>query len=160
VVRDSKWEVKGVGDFNGDGKADVLWQDTVSGWTLIWFMDGATKTSTGVPKTSAGAPAQMGDTAWQIKQVGDFNGDGKADVLWHHAGSGQTLIWLMDGATIISVGVPGVVSDPNWQVKGVGDFNGDGKADVLWHHATSGQTAIWLMDGEKKISVGAPGIVK
>jgi hypothetical protein len=28
------------GDFNGDGKSDILWQDT-SGNVAIWFMNGA-----------------------------------------------------------------------------------------------------------------------
>jgi hypothetical protein len=27
------------GDFNGDGKSDILWQDT-SGKVAIWFMNG------------------------------------------------------------------------------------------------------------------------
>jgi hypothetical protein len=31
----------GVGDFNGDGKADVLWRD-ISGNEAIWFMSGST----------------------------------------------------------------------------------------------------------------------
>jgi hypothetical protein len=63
-----------------------------------------------------GAPAQVGDTSWQIKEVGDFDGDWKADILWQNTTSGWTYIWFMDGATIASDGVPGVVSDSNWQI--------------------------------------------
>jgi hypothetical protein len=65
-------------------------------------MDGATIISVGVPGV-------VSDPNWQVKGVGDFNGDGKADVLWHHATSGQTAIWLMDGEKKISVGAPGIV---------------------------------------------------
>jgi hypothetical protein len=34
------------GDYNGDGKSDVLWRD-ISGNTSIWFMNGTTIASTG-----------------------------------------------------------------------------------------------------------------
>jgi hypothetical protein len=66
--------------------------------------------------TSIGAPGTVSDLNWQIKGVGDFNGDGKADVLWQHATTGWTYIWFMDGATISSTGVPAQVSDSNWQI--------------------------------------------
>src|SRR5882672_9635573 len=61
----------------------------------------------------------------------DFNGDGKADILWRQNGTGSTSIWLMDGGTIQSTaGGWNVTTD--WVVQAVGDFNGDGKADILW----------------------------
>ena len=118
----------------------------------MWFMNGATI-------TSIGAPGTVSDLNWQVKGIGDFNGDGKADVLWQHVTSGQTAIWFMNGATITSIGSPGTVSDTNWQIKGIGDFNGDGMADVLWQNATSGWTAIWFMNGATITSIGSPGAV-
>jgi hypothetical protein len=48
-----------IADFNGDGKTDVFWQHITTGWTYIWFMNGATLSSTGVP-------AQVSDSNWQI----------------------------------------------------------------------------------------------
>ena len=38
------WAITGVGDFNGDGNADVLWRD-FSGNEVIWFMSGSTVAS-------------------------------------------------------------------------------------------------------------------
>ena len=36
---------------------------------------------------------------WQIVGTGDFNGDGKADILWRHT-TGSVSIWLMNGASV------------------------------------------------------------
>jgi hypothetical protein len=59
----------------------------------LWLMNGATITSNlGV----ATIP-----TAWAIDKVGDFNRDGKADILWRHT-SGTVALWLMNGTTITS----------------------------------------------------------
>jgi hypothetical protein len=38
------WSVALTGDFNGDGKSDILWRDT-SGNIAMWFMSGGQVTS-------------------------------------------------------------------------------------------------------------------
>ncbi len=38
------WTIVGTGDFNGDGKPDILWESPNAGVTL-WLMNGATMTS-------------------------------------------------------------------------------------------------------------------
>ena len=35
------WHIKATGDFNGDSKADILWQSD-DGTPAIWFMSGMT----------------------------------------------------------------------------------------------------------------------
>ena len=42
-------------------------------------------------------------TSWQIKGVGRFDEDTKADILWRHT-SGVAVIWLMDGITPVDGG--------------------------------------------------------
>ena len=37
------WEIKGTGDFNGDGKDDIIWQND-DGTPAIWLMDGQSVT--------------------------------------------------------------------------------------------------------------------
>ncbi|KJU81985.1 hypothetical protein MBAV_005822, partial [Candidatus Magnetobacterium bavaricum] len=34
------WDIKGVGDFNGDGKSDIVWQNTKDGDVYMYLMDG------------------------------------------------------------------------------------------------------------------------
>jgi chitodextrinase len=135
-------------DFNGDGKSDILWHNSATGSNSIWLMNGAT--------ISGGAAnfATVADLNWSIAGVGDFDGDGKSDILWRNGATGEISIWLMNGATILSRPVFGAVTDLNWGIAGVGDFDGDGKSDVLWHNSTTGSNSIWLMNGAT-ISGGA-----
>jgi hypothetical protein len=78
-------------DFNGDGKPDILWQSSSTGWRLIWIMNNTTHTST----VNLGTVA----TAWSIAGSSDFNGDGKSDILWQNSSTGQRLIWIMNNTT-------------------------------------------------------------
>jgi len=123
-------------DFNGDGQADILWQNTVSGSRAIWFMNG-TALGTGVYLPFA-APY------WSIVGSGDFNRDGKPDILWQSS-TGARAIWLMDGVVHTDSVSLGTVAT-SWNIVGSADFNGDGQADILWQN-TSGSRAVWLMNG-------------
>ncbi|MCW5783579.1 MAG: VCBS repeat-containing protein, partial [Nitrospirales bacterium] len=100
--------IAGVGDVNGNGTDDIVWRHASSGAVAVWFMNGATITSTGFPGSVS--------LNWVIRQVGDFNGDGKADLFWHNTGSGTVAVWLMNGATITSTGYPATTS-LDWQIQ-------------------------------------------
>jgi len=89
----------------------------------------------------------------------DFNGDGRADLVWHYSTTGQVYVWLMNGVTLQTLGSPGTVADLAWQIVGVGDVDGDGKADLVWHHSTLGQVYVWLMNGLTAHNGGSPGTV-
>jgi len=52
---------------------------------------------------------------WDIEQVVDINGDGKADVIWQSS-NGTVVVWLMDGTEIDSVGFVGDVSS-EWKIQ-------------------------------------------
>jgi hypothetical protein len=107
------WTIAGVGDFNGDGKSDILWRDTSTGQNGIWLMDGFTVTSSSyITSVSVATPG------WIIAGVGDFNGDGKSDILWRNTSTGQNRIWLMNGFTLTSETYISSVSAvaPGWNV--------------------------------------------
>ena len=127
-------------DYDGDGKSDILWQNTVSGEVSYWQMNGAML-------TSDSSIATLGNLDWTIVGGGDRNSDGNADIVWRNSATGQMAVWLMSGATIAAnLGLP-TVSSQDWQVAGNGDYNGDGDADILWRNVANGQNAMWLISG-------------
>ena len=93
-------------------------------------------------------PVQSG-APWHIKATGDFNGDGKSDIIWQ-GDNGTAAMWLMDG-TNATLSVPRPVNPGStWHIKGTGDFNGDGKTDIIWQ-GKNGTAAIWLMNGTNDV---------
>ena len=135
-----------------------------------WLLDG---TALGTIQASV---AQAGGvtSAWQVVSTSDFDADGKSDVLWRHATTGQVNLWIMDtvgdknadgrqdaarrerGITLTST------VGPNYLVIGTPDIDGDADADIVWQHITSGHVFIWRLEGQAKAggsyirTVGAP----
>jgi hypothetical protein len=146
-VGDLDWKIVGTADFNNDSRPDILWQNQSSGLLEVWYMDRETLTSA-APLN----PSQVSDLSWQIVATGDFNGDGKPDILWQNQANGLLMVWYMDGATRASSAPlnPGQLSDPSWKIVGVADFNADGKPDILWQNQASGLLMVWYMDGVRQ----------
>ncbi|HVU15399.1 MAG TPA: DUF4082 domain-containing protein [Candidatus Didemnitutus sp.] len=132
-------------DFNGDGKADLLWQNTATGDRSIWLMNG---TDIGSFVYLAGIA-----TEWNIVGTGDFNGDGKPDLVWEDTLTGDRTCWFMNGPALDSFGYFALV-DPAWHIAAIGDFDGDGKSDLVWENNQTGDRAVWFMDGTNIKSFG------
>jgi hypothetical protein len=145
VVLDQAWQVQGVGDFDGDGKADILWRQSVNGDMVLWMMDGKT-----IKPTSGYVGTVDPASSWRVASVADFDGDGKADILWRQSVNGDMVLWMMDGKTIKPTSGYLTTVDPasGWQIAGVADFDGDGKPDILWRQSVNGDMALWMMDGK------------
>jgi hypothetical protein len=141
TVADMTWRVVGVGDLDGDGKADILWRNIVSGQNYLYLIDGASI------KATEGYLRTVADLAWGIAAVGDFDGDGKADIVWRNSVNGQNYLYFMDGTAITNEGYLRTVADLAWQILAVGDFDGDGKSDLMWWNSSSGQTYLYGMNG-------------
>jgi FG-GAP-like repeat len=138
---DAGGTIVGTGDFNGDGFGDILWRNT-NGHASIWLMTGNATQVQVLSKTDLGVVPM----SWSVAQTGDFNGDGKADILWHNT-NGDTSIWLMTGTAtqvqVLSRTDLGLVPT-SWNIAGTGDFNSDGFGDILWLN-NDGDISIWLM---------------
>jgi hypothetical protein len=132
------------GDFDADGKGDLVWRQMQTGDVSMWMMNGAS-VSQG-PVIAPGVPL-----SWQIVEQGDLDGDGFTDLVWRNNQNGDLSVWFMNGASarqapVIALGVP-----LNWQTVATGDLNGDGTADLLWRNVQDGDLAAWLMNGSNVI---------
>ena len=141
TVADLNWGIAGVGDFDGEGRSDILWRNTTTGENYLYPMNGTAILGT------EGYLRTVVDLNWKVAGTGDFDGDGNADILWRNSATGENYAYLMDGTTIAAEGYLRTVADQNWQVTATGDYDGDGKADVLWRHAASGENYLYFMDG-------------
>ena len=87
------WRVAGTGDFNGDGKPDLVWQNDATQQVVVWFLGG----SQGNSYLGWDWLAQDGVAGWYVVATGDFNGDGKPDLVWQNDAR-QVAVWYMGGA--------------------------------------------------------------
>jgi hypothetical protein len=101
--------IKGVGDFNGDGRDDIFRHNPTNNALTIWYIDRTARIGIGNPPTVSGG--------WNLEAVADYNGDWKADLLWRN-GAGTLGMWFMDGATKLGDGFPPGPVSSDWQVKG------------------------------------------
>jgi hypothetical protein len=60
----------------------------------------------------------MPDQTWTIVGTGDFNGDGKTDILWRNTSSGQNAVWYMDGVTVTGFAILDSMPDQAWNIVG------------------------------------------
>lgn len=129
------------GDLDGDRRSDLLLTRPGSGVLSFWSMSGPQVTR----RTSA---FSFGDGTPLAE--GDFNGDGRSDVLWSE---GRALL-LSDGAGGFTIANP-PSPQGGWRVFGAGDVDGDGKADMLLQYDTS-LFAYWIMDGANVVRYSPP----
>lgn len=133
-----------VGDFNDDGNLDVVIANTGTPYLTILLGDGkgGFKPSPHSPFDTASYPHVHGVA------VGDFNGDGKLDVVTDSWGHNQILMLTGDGAG--NLNTPGkffnVGKRPYERLRS-GDFNKDGVADVVTTDLDQNAVTILLGDG-------------
>jgi hypothetical protein len=133
-------QIDGAGDFNGDGTSDILDHQIVNGvenLTILTMQNGLVQSATSLGGVGSD---------FQVDGIGDFNGDGTADILLHHDTGGVRdldILTVRDNAVVsfTDLGAIGL----NLQVDGVGDFNSDGTTDIALH-SDSGSTRTYFLD--------------
>ncbi len=113
-MADPNWKIVAAGDTNGDGRADLLWQNKADGSLAVWMLNGWQVVSAQMLSTS-----KMTDLAWTIVGATDVNNDGRADLLWQNE-DGTLATWSLNGSQVTGAYMlnPARLSDPAWKVAG------------------------------------------
>jgi hypothetical protein len=138
------WSVV-VGDFNGEGRPDLAVANRGSNTVSVLLNTTAVGST-----TPSFAPQQTFDTGfnpWSVA-AGDFNGDGKPDLVVANFDSATVSVLLNTtaaGATTPSFAPQRTfATGSNPQSVAVGDFNGDGKPDLAVANSGSNTVSVLL----------------
>jgi RHS repeat-associated protein len=136
------------GDYNGDGKADVLLKNPVFTTTPVFLSNGD-----GTWSVSNNESLWINDANTTVIS-GDYNGDGKTDVLLKNSVFTTTPVFLSngDGTWVVRNNGTLWINDANTTVIS-GDYNGDGKTDVLLKNPVFTTTPVFLSKGDGTWSV-------
>jgi hypothetical protein len=125
-----------VGDFNGDGVADILFDNAGSG-KILYSAD---------PSTSVTLGALGGDVA----AIADLNGDGADDIVIDRG---------VDLRVIEGESFDDFIINVNADVVGVGDYNDDSEADLLLQFSGGGTVVAYSGDEANQDFLGQQGDV-
>jgi len=130
------WSAPVVGDFNGDGRDDLAAFDATNPADKQWQVS----LSTGVSFQSVEAWATQSSISPVAGSIvaGDFNGDGRDDLLFRKSGTSNWAIAISDGSRFNAIDPSSPVSTA-WTSKLVGDFDGDGAEELLGWNTTAGR---------------------
>jgi FG-GAP repeat len=123
-------------DFNFDGYADLVWENTTTGERGFWMLANGAYSYSMTLRTAA--------PTWHIAGVGDFLGNGQSDLVWEDTATGNHGIWILKNGVFQSIINLRTVLAP-WHLVGAGDFNGDGYADLVWENTVTGARGIWML---------------
>ncbi|GAP97208.1 FG-GAP-like repeat-containing protein [Leptolyngbya sp. NIES-2104] len=116
------WQVAGLGNFDGSankGNKDLLWRNRRSGELVVWLMNESGRDfAAGGGFVSRSGQTYNRGTDWTVAGVGDFNSDGKEDILYRNEAQGKQEILLMNGSAIVNTQSLKDLGG-NWKVQGL-----------------------------------------
>lgn len=135
----AEWDLAGIGDFNGNGTSDVLWQNSTNGYLGCW-LDGTNQW--------VALPASQLVAGQEIVGIGDMNDDYQDDIILNSNG----VLGAWDISDIIA-GEPnsmpewqafGITLSNDWNAIGGGDFDGNGEFDIVIWNQNSGFVGTYM----------------
>jgi len=141
-----EWVV-GSGDYDGDGRADILIANDSQRSLTLWRMNGAT--ILGVDDAGGFDPAA------KLVMTGDWDGDRRSDLCWLRP-DGLLEFWYMDGAS--HAAVTRSFSSAKWRPVAAGDFDGDGTDDLLFVHTRWGNFSVWSLAAGRNEPAGVTDV--
>ncbi len=121
-------------DFNNDGKADLLLENSATGKRAIWYL------SNGIFQSSSVLPTL--DPQWHIAGSTDFLGNGQASLILENTRTGQHIVWILsNGFYISTIALPTI---PNqWHISGIAGVAGNSRKNVVLENTDTGRHVVW-----------------
>jgi kumamolisin len=133
-------------DFNGDGYADLIWENTVTGQRVIWYLKkGAYQGYVALPTVP---------TQWRIAGSADFLGTGQSDLIWDNTATGAHWLWIFENGAVAYY-IPLPTMPTQWRIAGASNFfprywDSFGNSQIfsdmvamVWENTATGEHAIW-----------------
>ncbi len=132
----------GIGDFNGDGHQDLVWQNNSTGQVNVNYYGGSTPQPQGSATLNNGSDL----AGWKLVGAGDFDHNGVPDLVYQNTATWQVNVNYYGGAGGTSVIGTACIScgidTTGWQVVAVADFNSDGNPDLVYQNTTTAQVNV------------------
>jgi plastocyanin len=134
------WQAVGLGDFNGDLHADILFRHS-EGYLLLWYMKGK-----GFSRQQLVYNGKAISQRWRVAGAADINNNGYPDILWQKSSSAM-VVWFMTNQIAAPVTGPLLSHLPrvDARVVGLNDLNQDGHVDFIWRDP-QGRFFVWWMN--------------
>ncbi len=125
-----------VGDFDVDGRLDVMSQDAgTNNWQMVTVNNGQLTANRFQPWTAYGAN-------WLDPVTADFTGDGDADLLARDAQTGDWWLTSINVTTPTTTRIANWSGVPQWEQLQSIDYDGNGSADVIARDPASGNWSV------------------
>ncbi|MGH0032119.1 MAG: FG-GAP repeat domain-containing protein [Myxococcota bacterium] len=135
------WKVVSNGDYDGNGMADVVWQEDLTGRIVVELLDDGS-----VAGTIDLDLGLLAEDDWLVGGSGDFDGDGIDDLfLFSRPRSESRIVFFGAGGVASDQSLPGYGT--HFSVDDVGDFDGDGLDEVVWRDDRRHDLVYWDLDG-------------
>jgi len=135
------WSVVTADDFDGDGRADIVWENSDG----VLVLSAASRLYETAPTTPLALLGLLGAQE-QVVATGDFDADGRADLLVRDEATSTHSLWLTDASGTSQRAALAVPVASGGLALRTGDFDGDGHSDIVWR-GPDGAISVSFMDG-------------
>lgn len=141
------WNLVGIGDFDGNGVPDLVWQNATTRQVVVHYYGGVN----GSQYLTWNWLQEADVSGWHVATVADFDGNGVPDLVWQNDTNGQVTVHYYGGAggvTDLSFNwLEKSTALGSWPVVGAADFDGNGVPDLVFQNNSTNQVIVHYFSG-------------